>query len=337
MQADLERNKGVTSAYIVTQACLFLLVTFFGFGNTILTALSKNKDNGYDYETISVPLCMELAKLAISFVLLVKDCRDPPLTVSAATLNAFRRVRDALSWQYAILALLHGLQNNLTFITLRYLDPGTFHILGNLRIPVVAVMLFLVLKKTYSKQQISGIVMLTIGAILYSIGKYNAVVEISGSAGKDPGSQKMQFLGYFLALTLVLCASMAGVFNEYCLKHSLKHQSVDLQNVQLYLFGFILNLVALFVKQPGLLSIFRGYNILIISIIANSACFGVSVGYITKYCDNNVRSFAGMASMLLAAMYSSMLMSIPLPDGYPVSLSLVSIGFLMYATAFATS
>lgn len=258
-------------------------------------------------------------------------------TLSAATLHAFQRIRDALSWQYGILALLYALQNNLIFLTLSYLDPGTYHVLGNLRIPIVAVMLALVLRKSYSKQQISGMVMLTIGAILYSIGKYKGGETATKAAREDPRSQKIQFFGYFLALIITLSASIAGVFNEYCLKERLKHQSVDLQNLQLYLFGFILNLVALFVKQPEWLSIFRGYNVLTICIILNSTCFGISVGYIMKYCDNNVRSFAAMASMLLAALYSYIFMSIPLPDGYPVSLSFVCLGFLMYATVTVTS
>ncbi|KAI8100243.1 hypothetical protein M9434_007204 [Picochlorum sp. BPE23] len=326
---QLDPNKagkipGVTSKFMI-QACLFLLVTFFGFSNTILTILSRNEENRYDYETVSVPLCMELAKLTICFVLLLKDCRRPQDTLSAATLHAFQRIRDALSWQYGILTMLYAFQNNLIFLALRYLDPGTYHVLGNLRIPIVAVMLALVLKKSYSKQQISGMVMLTTGAILYSIGKYTGAETTSKAARKEPTSQKIQFFGYFLALIITLSASIAGVFNEYCLKERLKHQSVDLQNLQLYLFGFILNLMALFVKQPAWLSIFGGYNMLTVCIILNSTCFGISVGYITKYCDNNVRSFAGMASMLLAALYSYIFMSTPLPDGYPVSLSLVSL------------
>lgn len=315
-------NSGVT-----TKACLFLLVTFFGCANAILTSMSKNEANTYDYETITVPLFMELAKLAVTFSLLVHHNQPQP-SVSEAARNLLKRIREALGWQYFALAILYALQNNLVFFTLQFLDPGTFHILGNLRIPVVAVMLFFILRKSYSKEQIAGLTLLTVGATLYSVGKYNAT-KASTSIQTSP--RKGQQFGYGLAFLMILCAAIAGVFNEYCLKRSLKHQSVALQNFQLYLYGFILNLAALLVKQRlPILHIFRGYTMITSLIIINNAFFGVSVGYITKYCDNNVRSFAGIASMLLATGYSYTFMASPLPTGYQASLSLVVVGIVMY-------
>lgn len=309
---------------IVTQAFFFLLVTFFGCSNTILTTLSKNKDNTYDYETISVPLCTEVAKFALSFALLVSDNRSHQPTLFAAATHAVNGIRSGMSWQYIIVAILYSVQNNLLFFTLQYLDPGTLHILGNLRIPIVAVLLFYILKKPYSRQQIVGITMLTIGAILYTNSRYSNDNEGNAATGSN-------IFGYALALLMTLSASIAGVLNEYCFKKSLKHQSVDLQNFQLYFFGSLLNLLALLVKQPMMSQMFRGYNVVTICIIVNGACFGVSVGYITRYCDNNVRSFAGIASMLLAAVYSHVFLTIPLPTRYLASLSLVSTGILMYA------
>ena len=333
LQLDSETPQSPRATAI--QFFLFFLVTFFGCANTILTSISRNEANKYDYETVSVPMCTELAKLAISLVFLMKDSTDRVSTAFAAILDVLDKLNGSLSWQYATIAVLYALQNNLLFHTLRYLDPGTFQILANIRIPLVALMLFFILRKLYSKQQIVGIAMLTFGAMLYSAGKSNSHTDSRETLELTTGHS--QLVGYALVLLMTLFASVAGVFNEYCLKEGLHHQSVDLQNTQLYLFGFLINFAALMVKQPMLFSIFDGYNATTTCIIINSAFFGVSIGYITKYCDNNVRSFAGVSSMLLATVYSHFFMSVPLPTGYPASLSLVTLGILMYAKAFTIS
>ena len=332
---QLDRETPHSARFIASQVFLFFLVTLFGCANTILTTMSKNEANKYDYETISVPMCTEFAKLAISLMLLMRERKARETPVPAATAYPLEQIIRSLTWQYAIIAVLYALQNNLLFHTLRYLDPGTFQILTNIRIPLVALMLFFILGKLYSKQQIAGIAILTTGAILYSVGKSNSHIDLGIPVG--PTTRNGQLVGYVLILLTTLFASVAGVFNEYCLKEGLHNQSVDLQNTQLYLFGFLLNFVAILVKQQRFFNIFDGYNAMTICIIINSACFGVSVGYITKYCDNNVRSFAGVSSMLLATVYSYFVMSVPLPNGYPASFSLVTLGVLMYAKTFRLS
>lgn len=310
---------------------VFFLVTALGCANSILITISKNDENSYNYDISSVPTCTEMVKLAMSMLLLVRDgWWDTPSIVSA-TLKSINLVYKSISWQLFALATIYVLQNILVFYILLYIDPGTYQILTNLRIPIVALMMHFFLRKRYTGSQIIGISMLSLGAILYSAGKAN--YNFAYSKTEQVATDYSEITGCFLTLAMVICSSAAGVFNEYCLKQGLSHQSVGLQNTQLYLFGFIINCVVLQIRQ-NIFNIFHGFDAITIGIISNSAFLGISVGYITKYCDTNLRIFGSIVSILLSSLYSSIFMAVSVSKFYGLSLALTCVGIFLYTWPF---
>jgi solute carrier family 35 (UDP-sugar transporter), member A1/2/3 len=121
----------------------------------ILTAASKTNGE-YAYNFATIPLFAECLKFCISFALLRREqAAGKPVK---ATIN----VRKSLL--YVTPSLIYLLHNNVQFFTLRYLDPATYQVLGNLKIVTTGLLFWLFLGRLLSKLQWISLVLLTFGA-----------------------------------------------------------------------------------------------------------------------------------------------------------------------------
>ena len=98
-------------------------LAILGCSGSFLTTLSQNAAGKYDYNTTAVPFLAEMAKCCVSLFMARRAAGPtgslPPLGRATAT--------------FAFLAFLYAIQNNLSFVALRLVDVGSFHVLMNLR------------------------------------------------------------------------------------------------------------------------------------------------------------------------------------------------------------
>jgi solute carrier family 35 (UDP-sugar transporter), member A1/2/3 len=125
----------------------------------ILTTASK-VDGEYQYNFATIPFISEVLKLGISSLLLQRERRvgNPKITVSIGT-----------ALLYITPSLIYLVHNNVQFFTLRYLDPATYQVLGNLKIVTTGLMLWLFLGKQLSKLQWIALALLTAGATVSQV------------------------------------------------------------------------------------------------------------------------------------------------------------------------
>jgi len=259
----------------------------------LFTTASKT-DGKYMYNFSTVPLLSELAKLIVSFLMLYRQFqRDPHGT------------NITLDWKnsrlYPIPSLIYLFHNNIQFLTLKYVDPSTYQILGNLKIVTTGILFRVFLKRKLTKLQWWALVLLMVGA---------TVSQISGCHGS---TFTAPIEGYALGLVSASLSAMAGVYTEFLMKQN--DDSLYWQNVQLYSFGVLFNAIALTVDDinhnfangfwPHYM--FHGYTWIVWCVVINLAFTGLLVSWIMKFADTIVKVYSTSMAMLVTMLISAWL------------------------------
>lgn len=304
--------------------CLILAVT--GCSSSILTVLSRGDGDTYSYNSATVPFVSELLKLVVCSSVALVQYRKDPTTISS--------VRE--TWgKYACIGLLYAIQNNLAFVALLYIDPGTMEVLGQVKIPMTAFMFAKVFAKTYVKIQIAGLALITLGAMLSRA----ELVECfwSGDDHHDESVCKSAAIGISVLAIMCCISTFAGIANEYLLK-SERNGSLFWQNVQLYAATLFFDLISALVRvdraDKTLQSFFEGYTWMTWALIVNLAVVGISVSITLKYADNVVHAIATALAMVLSMIFTVLMTAYVLNVHAVMGIVFVLLGVLLYFEAF---
>ena len=275
-------SDGKSEIGVCIRVSLCLVLSLLGCSAAILATLSKNDHGGYDYNTSNVPFLAESVKLGLSSWMLIASTR----TGSSGLLLQWRELG-----KYFLLGGVYTMQNNFLFYTLKQVNPATFQVLINVKIPLTALLMHIFLKKAFNFQQQAALLLLVLGAILS---------QVSGNTDSTKFVD-ISVTGGILISCMVCISSVAGVFNEYLLKSS-SGGSIHWQNVQLYTFGCVFSFIkmALDVGPAWKSLLFSGFNTFTWLSIANMASLGLATSAVLKYADNMLRSFASVGSVILA-------------------------------------
>ncbi len=71
---------------------------------------------------------------------------------------------------FLVPSVIYWLHNNVQFLTLKYVDPSTYQILGNLKIVTTGVLFWLWLRRQLSPLQWMALVLLMVGAATSQVG-----------------------------------------------------------------------------------------------------------------------------------------------------------------------
>jgi UDP-sugar transporter A1/2/3 len=259
----------------------------------LFTTASKTGGK-YLYNFSTVPLLSEMCKLMVSSILLYRQFkRDPHGT------------NITLEWKttrtYPIPSLIYLVHNNVQFLTLKYVDPSTYQILGNLKIVTTGILFRVFLKRKLSKLQWWALVLLMVGA---------TVSQISG-CGDKTFAAPME--GYALGLVSASLSALAGVYTEFIMKQN--DDCLYWQNVQLYSFGVLFNAVALTLDDVNNSfsngfwpqTMFNGYTAIVWCVVFNLAFTGLLVSWIMKFADTIVNVYSTSMAMLVTMLISAWL------------------------------
>ena len=221
---------------------------------------------------------------------------------------------------YPVPAFLYLLKNLLQYVIFLYVDPPSYQVLKNLNIISTGILYRLFLKKRLSSVQWSALMLLALGSTIAQL-----------RSGSD-GVLATPLTGHALAVLMAILSGAAGVYTEVIMK-ARPQRNVNVQNFYLYLFGVLLNVVAicLFDLRSVLANgYFHGYSLIVTLMIANHSLSGIAVSLVMKYADNIVKVYSTSVAMILTTMLSIPLFGFQLTLPFLLGSMVVAIAIFLH-------
>lgn len=320
LRENLAKLFPTTSSFVV-------FVAYTGmFGGGMLVTASRNGSSSYSYNTVTVVLLTEVMKLALATILYLKD---------ASFLSLIEGIFK-YSWVfvlYLVPAILYSLYNNLSFLSLAYLDPVTYSMFMQIRLLLTGLIYQILFKKTLSRKQWFSLTILTVGCMVHAGGASSEAED-----GKDERTTNLMQLsiGCMFVLFQMLCSVCAGVYTEYLIKGKGADIHIMIQNVFMYLDSILCNVIFLGVKGD-LLSAFSSSSLssinqtFVILLIFNNAILGIITSLFLKKLNSVLKAFAAGLELVFIALISVPIFGIPFTLHTMFAICLISVAVVMYA------
>lgn len=299
--------------------------------------INASKSHGkITYISVTVTFLIEALKFALCALAIVATRAPVPPRLS---------VRESLF--YAVPSFLYMIDNNLTYVILRFVDPATLSVLWNLKILTTAVLFRFVLKRRLSEIRKIAIALLLLGVVT-SQSDHIKVTQLSSSAAKNETTMAMDMggdkddmdsdaspqgllLGLVLVLVAVTISSCASVFTEWAFKRK-GSCSFLWQNLQLYIYGMLFNGIGLMVESEDISEhgFLHGYNGWTCAVIVVNCVGGISMGVILKYLDNIACVYSHAIAMMLTMLFSILFFSFSPSLEFGCGLSVLLISMYLY-------
>ncbi|KAL6768914.1 hypothetical protein ACKKBF_B16745 [Auxenochlorella protothecoides x Auxenochlorella symbiontica] len=277
---------GGYAAGTLTMAALLTALTS---SQGLLTTASKT-GGSYAYNFATVPFLAEALKLGISYNLLRRQRKEDPKAAQCTT-------NPRTVALFLVPSIIYMLHNNVQFYLLRYVDPATYQILGNLKIVTTGILFRICLRRQLSLLQWIALCLLAIGAT-------TSQINTDCSQGSTKSLMSAPLAGYAFGALSATLSAVAAVYTEWVMKHN--SDSLYWQNMQLYGFGVVFNGLALVLGSGGsgsggaaLADLLHGYTPVTWLVVANLAFSGLLVSWVMKFADSIVKVYATSLAMLL--------------------------------------
>lgn len=197
------------------------------------------------------------------------------------------------TFKMCVPSIIYAIQNNLAFVALSNLDAATYQVSYQMKVITTAMFMVLMLSKSLSRVQWFAIILLFLGV---------AMVQVESASGSQVKDHYNYPVGLLCIVISCLCSGFAGVYFEKVLKGT--NTSLWIRNVQMYTFGIISSLIAVFstdgqvVLEKGFL---HGYDSLVWLVVAMASIGGLYTSVVVKYTDNIIKGFSTAISIILAA------------------------------------
>jgi UDP-sugar transporter A1/2/3 len=334
-----------SSSSLSTAAIACIALAFLTSSQNLLITWSK-RAGGYEYNYVSVTMLSELLKLVMSLAMLYReqqslrdshgDLEDGASSSSgggsgvAPPPPAVRKVDVSYELSYrgfvervafALPAALYFLKNNLVFYGLLLTDPVQFQLLGNMKILTTTLLFRLIMKKPLSDLAYVSLVLLTIGLTVTQL-KSDTQASITAHA-------------IVTQTVIALLSALAAIVTEYLMKSNPRRvsESLHIQNIWLYIYGILFNLLALLGEDWDALwrdGFFYGYSWVTVFIIVNNAWSGIAVSAIMKYANNLVKLFVFAVSLVVTSVLSAVFFQFEPSLHFMLGSSVVFIAIYLY-------
>ncbi|KFP68255.1 putative UDP-sugar transporter protein SLC35A4, partial [Cariama cristata] len=280
---------------------LVLSVAIYGSHAPLLTQCKV--DGMIPFNSTSVVVLVELTKLLFSLLFLLAWDRERHIA------------------PFALSALLYAANNNLVVHMQLFMDPSTYQVLSNLKIVSTALLYSLFLRQRLSMRKWLALLLLVAAGVSYSCGGL-----------QDPGSpSKMQLhitlVGLLLISVYCLISGLSAVYTEAILKT--QALPLSLQNLFLYVFGVLLNLIGYFWSSTEG-SFLEGFSSWVLVIVVSQALNGLIMSVVMKHSSNITRLFVISCSILVNALLSVTLFNLQLTLLFFIAVSCIGLAVHLY-------
>ncbi len=257
---------------IIYYGVVLVMLVFFMSARVLLITYSRHGQPTYPYIFTTINVVSELAKLAVTGVAYLLE-RYIMETTSTPLMFGWSK-----SLNFAVPAVLYAIKDNVSMYILLYVSPAVFELTGQIKTPFTAIMMWLVLQKTFTDVNCFGIVYLFIGASLSQFSCHDKF-EVS------------QFVGVMLIVLVAFLSSLANVYNEWRLTEH-KKDSINVQNFHTYIYSSLASLLIFFIydwKQAAERGVFVGYSVDVVYIVGVTVAAGLLMSVVMKHINNIAR------------------------------------------------
>ncbi|NWT73102.1 S35A4 protein, partial [Prunella himalayana] len=286
---------------------LLLSVAIYGSHAPLLTLCKV--DGAIPFSSTSVVVLVELTKLALSLPFLLAGPRLPA---------ALCRRHAA---PFALSALLYAANNNLVVHMQLFMDPSTFQVLSNLKIVSTALLYSLLLRRRLGARRWLALLLLLAAGGAYSCGGLRGPGE--------PRGMRLHVTPVGLLLLSVYCliSGLSAVYTEAILKS--QALPLSLQNVFLYFFGVLLNLLgSVWSGTEG--GFLEGFSPWVLLVVLSQALNGLIMSVVMKHSSNITRLFIISCSILVNALLSVALFNLQLTLLFFVAVACIGLAVHLY-------
>ncbi|XP_046839147.1 probable UDP-sugar transporter protein SLC35A4 isoform X3 [Xenia sp. Carnegie-2017] len=275
------------------------------------------------------------------------------LKISTSQLSEFQEITPfpRLLW-YTILVLevfiygsyplsvkLSKIDNKIKYNTtsvVMFIELGK--IMSNLKIPITAFLYRLIIMRRLSFRKWFAIFLLTAAGTLNSLGNLVSEEKLHDHIN----DVHVTLTGLFIMLVSCVVSGLAGIWTEVMVKRQYD-LSLHQQNVMLYFFGVLLNIVGfLIVDSPSfstggnenlshkINNIFHHYNPWVKVIICSEICCGLIVSIVMKHASNITKLFITSSSILVTTLFAFLLFKFELNVFLIIAVVLIIFALCLY-------
>ncbi|CAF0958392.1 unnamed protein product [Adineta ricciae] len=238
---------------------------------------------------------------------------------------------------YSIPAILYFINNNLAVHMQLYMDPTSYQILSNFKIFTTALLYRLVIKQILSKRQWFALTLLLFGGFIYSVGTLKNSSFVSKTRIDSSLIIREMYirpLGIPMIIIYCILSGLAGVYNEWILKRNY-NESLHLQNVFLYMYGTLFNLIPTFrllTTNFQFNHLFHGFTFYTWIIVFTQALNGLFMSVVIKHSSNIIRLFVISFSLIVTTVLSFFIYHISLNMYFFISFITMTCALSLYYT-----
>ncbi|XP_029439511.1 probable UDP-sugar transporter protein SLC35A4 [Rhinatrema bivittatum] len=301
-----------TGSRLLWGLLLLLSVIIYG-SHAPLIALCK-VEGKVPFSSSAVVLLTEATKLLLSLAFLLTWDRD--------------WLGVPVSWRlaapFAFPALLYGANNNLVVHMQHFMDPSTYQLLSNLKIGSTAVLYSVFLHQRLSPRKWFALFLLTVAGMCHTYGG----LRTPQNPPPPPHTQlHITLPGLGMVLVYCLISGLSAVYTELLLKT--QNLPLNLQNLFLYSFGILVNLVAHLANGPSG-GFFEGFSGWVLVILVSQALNGLMMSVVMKHSSNITRLFIVSSSLLVNGFLSFSLFSLQLTGFFFLAVLLIVFSLHLY-------
>jgi len=227
------------------------------------------------------------------------------------------------SWKMAVLALIYGLMNILSFVSLRNIGAGIFTIFAQCKILTTALCSTIMLRRKYSWARWRALFALMLGVLLFSEPIWNTDEQ----AVKEGGNG---FIGVSAVLIEVTLSGFASIYFERVIKTDPEQLGIWERNFQLALGSFPVYLAFIIADDPDLDETGSGWSAVALMLSLLGAAGGLLVALSIKYADAILKTLAVTGAIILSSLLDHLMLGGPLTPFMIIAGAQVIISILNY-------
>jgi UDP-sugar transporter A1/2/3 len=304
------------------------------------------------YDVNHLITIIELSKLLLSAALEYYTT-DGQLWQSL-DMHILQRPTDAL--KISVPAILYLVQNTLLYVALTNLTAPIFQVTYQAKLVTTAIVSVFMLKRTYSAQQWTSLVAISLGVAIVVLGEKSST---SSSSSNTESTATAGNLVTGLTAVSIACFSsaMAGVYFEFVLKKpadasksAAAQPSLWMRNIQLAFFSVVIAILQGLWKSNSAAaatvgtaltakSYLHGFSVWTWILVALQAGGGMLVAAVIKYADNVLKGLATGVSVVLATALSMVFFGTPLTGQFAMGGAIILAAVYLFSNplpAFVT-
>lgn len=228
------------------------------------------------------------------------------------------------SRKMAVLALIYGAMNILSFVSLRNISAGMFTIFAQCKILTTATFSTLILKRSYSWTKWRALIALMFGVLLFSEPIWGNPEKRKATDGANT------FIGTAAVLIEVTLSGFASIYFEKVIKTDPLQLNIWERNFQLALGSFPVYLVFIAVEGGGQAGLFGGWSFVALLLACLGAAGGLLVALSIKYGDSILKTLATTGAIILSSLLDHYLLGGPLTPSMMIAGAQVIIAIVNY-------